>query len=39
MKLTFGDECDFRLFTPDGGGAAVEIVFPYQFGGGGTMGD
>lgn len=32
MKLTFGDNCDFRLFTPPEGGAAVEIVFPYQFG-------
>lgn len=32
MKLTFGDACDFTLFTPETGGAAVEIVFPYQFG-------
>lgn len=37
MKLTFGDECDFRLFMPEEGGAAVEIVFPYQFGKDGTM--
>lgn len=32
MKLTFGEECEFRLFTSDEGGAAVELVFPYQFG-------
>lgn len=32
MKLIFGDRCQFRLFSPPEGGAAVEIVFPYQFG-------
>ena len=32
MKLTFGEKCEFRLFTSEEGGAAVELVFPYQFG-------
>ena len=32
MKLIFGEECQFRLFTPPEGGAAVELVFPYRFG-------
>lgn len=31
MKLIFGDQCRFRLFTPAEGGAAVEIVCPYHF--------
>ena len=32
MKLTFGDDCDMRLFTPQSGGAGVELIFPYRFG-------
>ena len=32
MKLIFGEESQFRLFTPPEGGAAVELVFPYRFG-------
>ena len=32
MKLIFGEESRFRLFTPPEGGAAVELVFPYRFG-------
>lgn len=32
MKLTFGEQCEFRLFTSEEGGAAVELIFPYQFG-------
>lgn len=32
MALTFGDECSFRIFTPEEGGAAVELNFPYKFG-------
>jgi len=31
MKLTFGDAFSIRLYTPENGGAAAEIAFPYQF--------
>ena len=34
IMLTFGGQCEFRLFTPEGGGAGVELVFPYHFGAG-----
>ena len=32
MALTFGDACAFHIFTPEEGGAAVELTFPYRFG-------
>ena len=31
MALTFGDACAFHIFTPEEGGAAVELTFPYRF--------
>lgn len=32
MALTFGDACAFQIFTPEEGGAAVKLIFPYRFG-------